>query len=54
MHNSIVHTEHGFPGVPVAVADRGKRNDVRVVVVDEGGHTMCLPSVTGNVVVNGS
>ena len=25
--NSIVHTENGFRGVPVAVADRGKRSD---------------------------
>ena len=24
MHNSIVHTENGFQGVPVAVADRAK------------------------------
>ena len=27
MHNSIVHTENGFQGVPVAVAHRGKRSD---------------------------
>ena len=27
MHNSIVHTENGFRGVPVAVAYRGKRSD---------------------------
>ena len=27
MRNSIVHTENGFRGVPVAVAYRGKRSD---------------------------
>ena len=27
MHNSSVHTENGFRGVPVAVAYRGKRSD---------------------------
>ena len=27
MHNSIVHTENGFRGVPVAVAYPGKRSD---------------------------
>ena len=27
MHNSIVHTENGFRGVPVAVADCGKHSD---------------------------
>ena len=26
MHNRIIHTEKGFRGVPVAIADRGKRS----------------------------
>ena len=32
MHNSIVHTENGFRGVPVAVAYRGKRSDQAITM----------------------
>ena len=41
--NSIVHTENGFRGVPVAVADRGKRSDQSATMsLAAFPATMCL------------
>ncbi len=40
MHNSSVHTENGFRGVPLAVAYRGKRSDQATTVYFIHVHTL--------------
>ena len=42
MHNSIVHTENGFRGVPVAVAYRGKRSDQATTMFQTRPHARRL------------